>query len=79
MVELAEVEECRVGVGGGINLALHRPPIWGHVLVVGGWGGTRFSSFWLRGGVGAIVSSSPPKGVCSPSITRGEVDGGGAL
>ena len=42
----------RRGIGvqgwwGGINIALHRPPISGHA--VGGWGGRRFSNFRLQG------------------------------
>ena len=38
------------GLWRGLNIALHRLPIWGHVLGVGGWGGRRFSNRRLRGG-----------------------------
>ena len=38
------------GGGGGVDMALHRLPIWGHVLKVGGWGGRRGSGLRFQGG-----------------------------
>ena len=40
----------------GVNIALHKLPIWWHALRVGGWGGRRFSSFHSKEEV-AIMSS----------------------